>query len=113
MSNLSSHFGEDASLEPSVIAELLDFHVKNASDVSAVRAAMKWRAYGVGVRLTEAPRFIKKHGTCVPGVWAHEKVSSKANCLACHPTMDKDGSTDDNIKFLPTHLQRQCGEDGD
>lgn len=111
MSNLSNHFGEDASLDAGTTAEILDYHVQNASDVSNVRAAQKWRARGVGIRLTEAPRFIKKHGNCAPEVWTHEKVQSKANCVACHASMNTTGSTDQNIRFLPTNLQRNCGED--
>lgn len=39
-----------------------------------------------------------------------EKVRSKSNCLACHPTMQKDGSTEANMKFLPANLKSQCGE---
>jgi nitrate/TMAO reductase-like tetraheme cytochrome c subunit len=111
MSGLTDHFGEDASLDASVIVEIRNYHVQNASDVSNVRAAKKWWARGVGIRLTEAPRFIKKHATCVPEVWAHEQVKTKANCLSCHPAMDKNGSTDANIKFLPLRLQRRCGDD--
>ena len=113
MADLSNHFGEDASLEPALVAEILAYHVKNASDVSNVRAANKWRASGTFTRIIDAPRFKKKHAGCTDEVWDHEKVKSKANCLACHPTMQKDGSTDENLSFLPPRLRRQCGEDDD
>lgn len=110
INNLSDHFGEDASLEPTLVSEVLAYHVANASDVSSVRAAMKWRANGLFSRITDAPRFRDKHGNCSPEVWRHEKVQSKANCLACHPTMQRDGSTDENLNFLPANLRRQCGD---
>ena len=110
MANLSDHFGEDASLRPAVVAEVLDYHVNNASDVSTVRAAKKWRASGTFIRITEAPRFIKKHKNCPREVWSHKKVRSKANCLACHPTMQTNGSTDDNLSFLPAKQRRQCDD---
>jgi nitrate/TMAO reductase-like tetraheme cytochrome c subunit len=108
--NLADHFGENASLDPAATAEILAYHVKNASDVSTVRAATKWLAKGTFARITDAPRFHDKHGNCPPEVWSHEKVRSKSNCLACHPTMQKDGSTDANMKFLPANLKSQCGE---
>lgn len=113
MANLPDHFGEDASLEPALVKEILAYHVKNASDVSSVRASIKWRASGSFQRIIDAPRFIKKHGSCPQAVWAHKQVRSKANCLACHPTMHKDGSTDAKMGFLPPDLQKLCGEEDD
>lgn len=111
INNLADHFGEDASLDPARVAEISTYYKQNASDVSAVRAAKKWRASGTFTRISDAPRFVKKHGTCAPAVWTHEKVKSKANCLACHSTMQTDGSTRENISFLPVSLQRKCGDD--
>jgi len=109
--NLADHYGEDASLDPALTAEVLAYHVEHASDVSSVRAAMKWRANGTFARITDAPRFKDKHGTCPQEVWNHEKVRSKSNCLACHTTMQTDGSTDANMNFLPANLKSQCGDD--
>ena len=60
--NMSDHFGEDASgLEPNVLAEITAYHVKNASDVSNVRAAKKWRSNAHFTRIISAPRFKAKH----------------------------------------------------
>ena len=42
MSTLDKHFGENASMDPAVAANVLAFHVANSSDVSDGRAAMKW-----------------------------------------------------------------------
>ncbi len=106
--NLSEHFGEDASIDPSKAAEILDYHTRNASDVSNVRAARKWNAKGLFERITDAPRFRDKHGSCPDDVWKSRKVSSKANCLDCHGTMQKDGSTGFNIGFLPEDQQVKC-----
>jgi hypothetical protein len=108
--NLGSHFGEDATLDPTTAAEVLAFHVKNAADVSDTRAATRWRTTGTVTRIIDAPRFINKHGTCSDAVWAHEKVKSKSNCIACHATMQTNGSTDANIRFLPRELQSNCGD---
>lgn len=108
--DLSNHFGEDASLDPATANKILAYHVKNASDVSKVRAATKWKTSRTVTRIIDAPRFIDKHRGCTDAVWNHEKVKSKANCLACHPTMDTTGSTRENISFLPANLRRQCGD---
>jgi len=109
--NLGNHFGEDASLDDATAAELLAYHVKNASDVSTVRAATKWRTSGPVARIIDAPRFIDKHRQCPDAVWAHPKVLSKSNCIACHKDMQRTGSTDENLSFLPADLARVCGED--
>ncbi len=109
ISNLSDHFGEDASIDQTIIPEILAYHVKNASDVSNVRASQKWRSNAKFTRIIDAPRFIDKHKGC-DVVWGHEKVKSPSNCLACHPTMDTTGSTKENISFLPANLRRQCGD---
>lgn len=113
MANLSDHFGENASMDPAAAAKILAFHVANSSDVSDVRAAVKWRVKETLARITDAPRFISKHKQCGAEVWAHKQVRSKANCLACHPSMSANGSADAKIKFLPADLQRKCGEGDD
>jgi len=110
MGDLSNHFGEDASLKPALVTEILAYHVENASDVSNVRAAQKWRSNRTFTRIIDAPRFIDKHRGCSDAVWNHKKVRSKANCLACHSTMQTNGSTDDNISFLPLTQRLQCGD---
>ena len=109
--DLSNHFGEDASIDPGQVAAVLNYHVKNASDVSNVRAAKKWRASGSFTRIIDAPRFKKKHGNCPAQVWTHKKVRSKSNCLACHPTMETNGSTDAVMNFLPRSVAKSCDDD--
>lgn len=109
--NLANHFGEDASLDPATAATVLDYHVQHASDVSSVRAATKWRTTTPVARIIDAPRFQKKHGQCPDAVWSHPQVKSKSNCLACHQTMQTNGSTKVTLNFLPADLQKLCGED--
>jgi len=112
INNLSSHFGEDASSDPGTVKHILAYHEANASDVSDTRAAMKWTADTSYSRITEGPRFKDKHGGCSAAVWTHEKVKLKSNCLACHKTMQTDGSTDADIRFLPRGQQAECNELG-
>ena len=109
--DLGNHFGEDASLDGATAAKILAYHVKNASDVSTVRAATKWRTSSAVTRIIDAPRFIKKHKQCPDAVWQHAKIGSKSNCVACHQTMQTNGSTNVKLDFLPPALARVCGED--
>lgn len=110
INDLSNHFGEDASIDPALVKEILTYHEKNSSDVSNVRAAQKWRSNAKITRIIDAPRFIKKHRGC-DVVWSHEKVKSPSNCLACHATMQTTGSTKENLSFLPANLRKVCGDD--
>ena len=107
--NLSNHFGEDASLDPAIIAPILSFHLKNASDVSTVRAAQKWRMTRAPSRIIKASRFVRKHKGC-EAAFAHEKVKSPSNCIACHKSMQTTGSTKEDIRFLPASIRRSCGD---
>lgn len=110
--DLSNHFGEDASLDPATVQKVLSYHEMNASDVSDTRAAMKWTADTPFSRITEGPRFEDKHGGCAANVWTNPKVKTKANCLACHKTLQTDGSTDADVSFLPKDQQASCNELG-
>ena len=108
--NLSDHFGEDASIDDATAAVILDFHAKNASDVSQTRAAkVKWRTTRPVTRIIDAPRFIDKHQGC-ESAFKDPQVNSPSNCLACHPDMQRTGSTKENLSFLPASVRRQCGD---
>jgi len=107
--DLSNHFGEDASLDAATAASILSFHLKHASDVSNVRAAKKWRMTSTPSRIIKASRFIKKHRGC-EAAFAHEKVKSPSNCVACHKNMPTTGSAKEDIRFLPAAIRRVCGE---
>ena len=106
--NLSNHFGEDASLDDAMVAVILHYHVKNASDVSNSRAAkVKWRTNQRVTRIIDAPRFLDKHRDC-ENAFNAPQVKSPSNCLACHPDMQKTGSTKENLSFLPVSIRNQC-----
>lgn len=108
--NLSDHFGEDASLDEATAAIILDYHVKNASDVSQSRAAkVKWNTTSPVTRILDAPRFIDKHKGC-DAAFNDPQVKSPSNCLACHPDMQRTGSTKENLSFLPANVRSQCGD---
>ncbi len=100
LGNLADHYGEDASIDPEPLKEIVAFHTSRASDVLNSRGARKWRE---GLRkgetpdrITTAPRFIGKHNDReFKQMWAKFNVSSKLDCVACHKDANK-GLFDDD-----------------
>lgn len=78
MAGLDRHFGADASLEPAASAAIASFLERNAA--TGKRAATA----GDGLRISEAPWFLRKHRKVDAGTWRSPAVKSPANCAACH-----------------------------
>ena len=72
MAGLADHFGEDASLEADLAAE-----------IEAYLAANAGRGNGTKLRITEQDWFRYEHDFPDQG-WQKLEVRSKANCEACH-----------------------------
>ncbi len=108
ISHLSTHFGESITLDAAITKNITAYYVKYSSDKSNIHAAKKWRQKTRATRITEASRFIKKHRSCAKAVWTQPEVNSRANCQACHKTMQKNGSTRVNLSFLPKKLRNSC-----
>ena len=112
MGNLTNHFGEDATLPEPLRTEIEAYHMANASDVSRHRRAQKFLE-GVDLtnppkKITDTPRFIRKHDELDPAVFASKGVGSKARCDACHLGA-KDGVFDeDNVK-IPGYVNLPFG----
>ena len=72
MAGLADHFGEDASVEAALAAEIEAYLVGHAGQGDAAK-----------LRITEQPWFRHEHD--VPDrVWQRPEVRSRANCEACH-----------------------------
>ncbi len=90
MAGLADHFGEDASLEPTVRGEIARYLDANAGDVSGSRAGRKFLRGlppdAAPLRITELPRWRREHRPheVPPSAWRRPEVGSKANCAACH-----------------------------
>jgi len=112
MGDLSNHFGEDASLDDALRAEIETYLTANASDVSTHRRAQKFLK-GVDLTnppktVTTTPRFVRKHDELDPAVFTSKGVGSKARCDACHMGA-KDGVFDeDNVK-IPGYVNLPFG----
>lgn len=89
MDSLPDHFGEDASLSEAVRAEITDYLIANAGDVSGSREGRRFAASIKGgqtpMRISEVPRWVREHkGEVRQSAWSDPRVRSKANCVACH-----------------------------
>lgn len=89
LGDLSSHFGEDASIGADKLALIKTFHFDNAGDVLNNRGAQKWReglaAGEIPEKITTAPRFKKKHGFKeFDAMMVKYDAKTPANCVACH-----------------------------
>lgn len=87
MSNLSDHFGEDASLDPQTTQEIANYLIANAADADP-RGARIMRAVDTSATpasISEMPWWQNIHGQMVArGVFKRAEIGSEANCVACH-----------------------------
>jgi hypothetical protein len=72
MTGLADHFGEDASLDAALAAEIEAYLVANAG-----------RGDATSLRITEQRWFRHEHDF-PDRVWQRHEVRSKSNCEACH-----------------------------
>jgi hypothetical protein len=73
MAGLSDHFGEDASLEPALAAEIERYLMANAGR----------RGDGSLIRISDQRWFRYEHDFAA-SVWKRPEIRSPANCEACH-----------------------------
>ncbi len=88
MGNLKDHFGDDATIDPALAAQITDYLVANAADTGGRRYSDKLLrgvpATNAPLRITELPRWVREHREVPAWEWKHKDVRSKANCTACH-----------------------------
>jgi mono/diheme cytochrome c family protein len=93
MSNLSQHFGTDASIEPAQIKQLEGWLVSNA----ATRRVQQSPAED---RITRSAWFVREHRKVSEAVWNRPSVKGPANCAACHTRADQ-GDYDEHAVRIP------------
>lgn len=91
LADLEDHFGEDASLDPAVVAGLKDYAISHAADNTDYRRSRTIaRSLGhneVPPRITEM-RYFKHEHREIPRrmVSDNDRVRSLSNCNSCHTT---------------------------
>ena len=80
MSDLSHHFGTDASID--------EAQVKQISAWLSAGAARQRKA-PPGDRITRSAWFVREHDEVPASVWKRPSVRSASNCAACHTRADQ------------------------
>jgi hypothetical protein len=95
----ADHFGDELSLDEETAKQVLRYLGDRASDTSRHEEARKFlRGLAPGdtpIRITDTPRWRKKHRDLPDRVWADPKIAFRGACEACH-TEAEHGSYDDD-----------------
>jgi hypothetical protein len=93
MADLKNHFGDDATTDPKLAAEITAYLVANAGDQGGQRYGAKLlrgvSTTNAPLRITELPKWTREHRKVTPQEWSHKEVRSKANCTACHDQAER------------------------
>ena len=95
MASLEQHYGTDASVDATAVAEIGTFLERNAG--------RDRRTASPGAdppRITASAWFVKEHRKVRTSDWTSTAVKSAANCGACHPGADR-GSFDEQTVRVP------------
>ena len=92
MSDLSKHFGADASIDAKDQSVITSWLKKNA----ATKA--KYNELAPENRITKTSWFIRKHDEIRVDVWKRASIKSPANCGACHTGAAEGIFSEKNVK---------------
>ncbi|MBI3444937.1 MAG: diheme cytochrome c [Magnetospirillum sp.] len=94
MDTLTDHFGDNAGMAADKTARIRKVLVEGAADERA-KTLRGLDANAVPLRLTETPRFVRKHDRIPERVWKRPDIVTKSNCVACHTGAEKGIYEDD------------------
>lgn len=91
MNDLENHFGDDASIEPELNAEILAFLEKYSAesfDTKVARNIIEKETDSTNIAITKNPYWIALHAHIAEDVFAQPDIKTKANCFACHKDLE-------------------------
>ena len=94
MSRLDRHYGQDASVDAALTAEIARYLEAHAGNRAGGRDD------GLP-RITTGRWFEKEHREVPPATWSTSSVKTRANCAACHPGAAQ-GDFDEHDVRIPT-----------
>lgn len=101
MEGLADHFGEELDLDDETRDQVLAYLVANAADAGG-KHKKKGRRFLRGLdpgdtptRITDLPRWRKKHRELPERVWSDPRVESKGRCEVCHTQAERGRYDDD------------------
>jgi hypothetical protein len=93
MAELSSHFGEDATLAEPARQAVTAYLVANAADAPGARGGQRFlrglSAADTPLRISATPFWQRAHDEITAAEFANPAVKSPANCAACHKAADR------------------------
>jgi Dihaem cytochrome c len=109
MAGLADHFGEELSLDEETRQEVLRYLLDNSADRSGQKkkhgkGAKFSRGLGsddAPLRITDTPRWKKKHHELPESVWADERLEFKGQCNVCHTEAERGLYDDDDGLRVP------------
>lgn len=112
MAGLNDHFGDDASLDGESTDEILVYLLSSPAELSTTEASRRiLRSLYRGefpLRVTDTPYWKKKHEGIGEDIFKGKSISSKSNCVACHPGAEVGSFEDRDIKS-PINSKRGGG----
>ena len=103
MRELEDHFGDDASLDPEVSVEVLEYLLSASAELSTSEASkhilysIKKSGANTPLRITEIQYWEDKHSDIAEEVFNRASIVNKSNCIACHPGSDVGSYEDADI----------------
>ena len=97
MSTLDEHYGSNATLEPALEQQILDFLVR-ASAANRLPVEPSTTA-GEPPRISQTRWFEHKHDEVSEAKFRREAVGGRANCVACHRDAERGDFDDDRVKI--------------
>lgn len=103
MGDLSNHFGDDASLDPSdhqtILAYLLAHSAETSTQEMSIKMMQSLEKRDM-IAITQTPFWKKRHKNIASDVFTSDKVKSRANCKACHSDVEQGIIEDNAIKAI-------------
>lgn len=100
----ADHFGDDLALDPTTLAGLREFALRNAAESAPTEAAWKINRSipppETPLRITDTAYWKRKHRDIADGLWQAPAVRTRANCAACHLDAER-GTFEDAAMRLP------------
>lgn len=102
MGGLADHFGDSAELDATTGQQISDWLTANAAETGSHRKSAKILRSVRGstpLRPSQTPYILGKHDEVAPSVFRRKKITSRANCAACHGGAERWDFDDDDVKI--------------
>lgn len=103
LSRPADHYGDNVALDENSLKEILDFLLKSSAEHGTTESSRKMlysiHADEVPERITDVAYWKYKHDDISEDVYKRKTITSKSNCIACHPGAEVGSFEDEDIKI--------------